>query len=44
MQGNKMASAEPAAISPTPVLSMARSPSLAEQAADAIVMACRQVH
>jgi DNA-binding GntR family transcriptional regulator len=33
-----MASAEPAAISPTPVLSMTRSPSLAEQAADAIVM------
>jgi DNA-binding GntR family transcriptional regulator len=37
MQGSKMASAEPAAVQSTPVLSMARSPSLAEQAADAIV-------
>jgi len=37
MQGNDMASIEQASVAPGPVLNMARSPSLAEQAADAIV-------
>jgi DNA-binding GntR family transcriptional regulator len=37
MQGSDMASLEQPLVSPAPVLNLARSPSLAEQAADAIV-------